>query len=78
LFSKEENLHFTFSAVPHAIDTIKTLREAGIKLALCTNSSIPLRTVKILEKCGFNMDWFDSIVISGELGIRKPNPEILN
>jgi epoxide hydrolase-like predicted phosphatase len=59
-----------FKPEPSMLDVVRDLRRGGIKTALVSNSwgfSYPRETLG---------DLFDELVISGEVGIRKPDPEI--
>lgn len=58
---------------PEAEKSLKAIREAGIKLAVVSNFDTRLRPLMKVLKC---YDWFDSIVVSAEVGLEKPNPEI--
>lgn len=53
------------------IDAVRELRRAGVRTALVSNSwgaaSYP---------AGLLNDLFDAVVISGQVGLRKPDPEI--
>ena len=60
-------------SLPKAIDTIKELKMAGVKLALITNGNarIQAKKVQILEL----QSLMDHIQIEGEFGLGKPDPE---
>jgi len=55
-------------------EVVLTLRRDGIPLALITNGASDRQREK-LEILGIE-DWFDTIVISGELGTAKPDPRV--
>ena len=59
--------------LPKAIDTIKELKLAGVKLALITNGNaqIQAKKVQILKL----QNLMDHIQIEGEFGLGKPDPE---
>ena len=58
---------------------IKELKKmSNVKLGICSNTNYPFRQKKILESCGYSEDMFDICIYSGDVGIRKPNPQILN
>lgn len=63
-------------AVPYPVTVpiLRLLREQGYRTALITNGGVPLQTAKLrlLDLCGR----FDALMISGALGIAKPDPEI--
>jgi putative hydrolase of the HAD superfamily len=57
--------------LPGAIDTVRWLRESGLRLALLTNGAGPAQRRKISR---FNLaDLFDAICIEGEMGFGKPD-----
>lgn len=59
---------------PFVKDVLQTLREHGLRLGVVSNDSPRLREFlreNLLSVC------FDTIVISGEEGIEKPDPEIM-
>ncbi|KAH7288420.1 hypothetical protein KP509_31G026000 [Ceratopteris richardii] len=58
---------------PDAEKALKAIRNAGIKVAVVSNFDTRLRPLMKLLGC---YDWFDSIVVSAEVGVEKPNPEI--
>ena len=64
----------TASLVPQAIQTLKQLRNSGLKLALITNGGSDLQRPKI-EK--FRLEpYFDNILIEGEFGCGKPDERV--
>ena len=58
---------------PFAKPALTSLKESGYKVALITNGKPEVQNKKI-DLLGLR-DYFDEIVISGELGIDKPAPE---
>jgi putative hydrolase of the HAD superfamily len=58
---------------PGALAALRTWRGQGIRLALVTNGSAALQRAKI-DRFGL-LPLFDAIVIEGELGVGKPEPE---
>jgi len=56
-----------------ALPTIATLRERGARLALVSNCSNATR--QLVDRLGFD-ELFDAVILSFELGIRKPDPGI--
>ena len=70
---------FHYTLFPDAYTTLKTLKEAGIKLGIVSNLSakhVPSRYEMLKEH---NLtEFFSTIVLSGERGISKPNPEIFS
>lgn len=55
------------------IPTLKYLKEAGKKLGLISNVGFDIRPILEREKI---IQYFDSIILSYEIGITKPNEEI--
>lgn len=64
----------TIRLFPQALDTLKLLRSKGIRLALVTNGSAQSQRAKI-ERFGLG-DYFDAILIEGEMGFGKPDNRI--
>jgi putative hydrolase of the HAD superfamily len=59
---------------PGALDTLRSLKESGLKLALITNGSADIQRSKIGR---FGLDSiFDVILIEGEFGAGKPDPGV--
>lgn len=56
-------------AEPRMADAVDVLREAGVRTALVSNSWSDDYPPEVLER-------FDAVVISGRIGMRKPEPEI--
>ncbi|WP_018752454.1 HAD family hydrolase [Paenibacillus sanguinis] len=58
----------------HAIDTLQACRNMGLRLGIITNghSQLQHRKIDLLHL----PDYFDEIVISGEVGLSKPDPQI--
>jgi len=59
---------------PGAIDTVRRLRNRGVRLALVTNGSGAAQRVKI-DRFGL-VPLFDCIVIEGEFGVGKPDERV--
>ncbi len=57
------------------IEIIKKLKDKNYKIALLSNNVINLRKELIKNK---TINLFDEIVISGEVGYQKPQPEIFD
>ncbi len=60
--------------VDHHPDVLAGLKES-VGIALCSNFSHGLTARRVLDDCALG-EYFDSIVISDEVGIRKPRREI--
>ncbi|KKT49152.1 MAG: HAD-superfamily hydrolase, subfamily IA, variant 3, partial [Candidatus Collierbacteria bacterium GW2011_GWB1_44_197] len=66
-------------AIPNMelIQTIKEIRGKGIKTAIISNTSGLIMREKINQYFGENISsLFDEIIISSEVGLLKPDPEI--
>jgi putative hydrolase of the HAD superfamily len=60
--------------MPHARETLMALQARGIKLGLITNGKTRVQQQK-LETLGFK-DFFDPILVSEHVGVKKPDPRI--
>jgi putative hydrolase of the HAD superfamily len=60
--------------LPGAEHVLRELQSAGVRIGLLTNGAASLQREKI-ETSGLGM-YFDAAVVSGEIGIGKPEPEI--
>jgi putative hydrolase of the HAD superfamily len=63
-------------ALPHnevVIDAVRRLHAGGYKLAICTNNFVEIGDV---WREGLPLDLFDAVVVSCEVGVRKPDPEM--
>lgn len=59
---------------PGAQETLHTLKKRGYRLGLISNTMSTLDIPRSLEAFGWK-DLFDAVVLSSEIGIRKPAPE---
>ena len=60
-----------FSDVP---ELLKSAKRAGVRLALVTNGASDTQREKL---CALAIEhWFDAVVISGEVGVAKPDPAL--
>lgn len=65
----------SISLDPAAIPVLKKLRSAGMILGLVSNFDHPRHVRKHLSEYGlYNL--FETIIISGEAGVKKPDPDI--
>lgn len=60
--------------IPGTVDVLTELRAAGIRLIALSNWSAEMFPVA-RERFDF-LSWFEGIVISGEVGVNKPDPRI--
>jgi putative hydrolase of the HAD superfamily len=56
-----------------SLPVVRALRQRGVKTALISNCSHSTR--RIVDRLGIEME-FDAILLSFEVGLRKPDPEI--
>jgi putative hydrolase of the HAD superfamily len=61
---------------PEAEETLRTLKERGYRLGLISNTMSTLDIPRSLEAFGWK-DYFDTVVLSADIRIRKPAPEPL-
>src|SRR5436190_20855342 len=60
--------------LPDAINTVRWLKASGCALALLTNGAGPAQRKKIVR---FGLaDFFDTILVEGEIGFGKPDPRV--
>ncbi len=71
--STQENWDLT----PHAVETLESLRAQQKKIGLITNASYAEDIRQLLKKHQLT-HYFDAIVISAEVGYRKPRQEIFD
>lgn len=62
------------AAMKHAVDILKYALKRGYSLGLVTNGKKQIQNTKI-DSLGLR-EYFKTIVISGEVGIAKPDPQI--
>lgn len=68
------DLRDRFHLVEGALDTLKALCTAGVRLALVTNGAGPIQRAKVAE---FGLaQFFEHILIEGELGFGKPDERV--
>ncbi len=59
---------------PGAVDTLRAIRDKGVKMALVTNGDRETQRGKIDDH---NLErFFDCIIVEGEFGVGKPNDEV--
>ena len=67
-------LHDGKVAYPCAVETVKDLHESGARLFIISNSSRRASgTLKKLQPMGFDPDWFEGVITSGEITHNKLN-----
>jgi putative hydrolase of the HAD superfamily len=70
-----EAARFTLPRNEVVIDAVRRLHAAGYKLAICTNNFVEIGDV---WRDGLPLDLFDAVVVSCEIGVRKPDPEMFD
>jgi putative hydrolase of the HAD superfamily len=66
--------HEAWCLYDEAADVLGEVRRRGIRTAIITNGPSELQRAK-LDTVGLS-DAFDAVIVSGELGVEKPRPEI--
>ena len=61
--------------IEETVDVLADLRGTGIRLAALSNWSA--EKFPIARKRYRFLDWFETVVVSGEVGIAKPDPQIV-
>lgn len=60
---------------PDTYATLNTLRDAGYKLGIVSNARDGANVRRLIDGAKL-WPWFDPVLISAEVGVRKPNPRI--
>src|SRR5690625_2900919 len=74
-FVSNTNMETYWHLFPHTRDFLETLKEKGYKIALLSNWDPSARS--LLERLAI-YDLFDTIIVSSEVGIEKPNKKIFD
>lgn len=61
--------------MPQVHETLATLRERGLKLAIISNAADTANVMRLIDNHNLR-SYFDPIVVSASIGVRKPNPRI--
>ncbi len=61
--------------LPDAVDTIRTLKARGYRLAIISNTTSSVETPRMLAEHGIT-DCFETIILSCVFGRRKPHPSL--
>lgn len=61
--------------MPGAHATLQALQTAGLRLALVSNAGDDANVQRLIDQAGLR-PYFDPIVVSAAVGLRKPNPKI--
>ena len=68
-----ERDRFTVTPNQPILDALPRLKDAGYRLAICTNNFVETRE---FWQAGLPMDLFDAVFVSCDLGVRKPDREM--
>ena len=68
-----ERDRFTLTPNQLILDALPRLKNAGYRLAICTNNFLETRD---FWQAGLPLHLFDAVVVSCDLGVRKPDPEM--
>jgi len=68
-------LHAHWQIEVDTLSTLEHLRQAGYRLGMISNASDNEDVQTLVDKAGVR-DFFDFILVSAAVGVRKPNPEI--
>ena len=60
---------------PQAIPLLRSLKQQGMVCALVTNFDYPSHIYRLLEELELT-SYFETVIISGEVGLKKPDPSI--
>jgi HAD superfamily hydrolase (TIGR01549 family) len=61
--------------MPHAHATVQRLAGRGLKLGLISNAGDDANVQRLIDRADLRR-YFDPIIVSAAVGVRKPNPEI--
>ena len=60
--------------IPGVDETLAALRHRGVRMALLSNATDGATIRRVVERLGWS-NFFDPLVVSTDLGVRKPRPE---
>jgi putative hydrolase of the HAD superfamily len=61
-----------------AVEVVAELKQRGFRLALISNMMLPGKLLKAKLREAHSLTYFDTIMISSEVGFIKPHPEIFH
>jgi putative hydrolase of the HAD superfamily len=64
-----------YDLMPGAHETLRELRAAGLRLGLISNASDDGNVQRLIDNAGLR-EYFEPILVSAVVGLRKPNPRI--
>lgn len=63
--------------MPHVHETLRLLQQGGLKLAIVSNAADSANVQRLIDNAALR-PYFDPIIISANVGVRKPNPRIFD
>jgi HAD superfamily hydrolase (TIGR01509 family) len=60
--------------VPGVMETLNTLRSRGVMLSVLSNATSGSYVARVIDRMGWR-GYFDPLVVSADIGVRKPRPE---
>lgn len=66
-----------YTLLPDVHATLRQLRAAGLKLGLISNASDNENVQRLIDQAQLR-EYFDPIIVSAAVGLRKPNPRIFD
>lgn len=67
----------TWRLMPHVHDTLRQLQGGGYKMAIISNAADNANVQRLIDNAQLR-SYFDPILVSAAVGIRKPNPRIFD
>lgn len=61
--------------MPHVHQTLRLMQERGFKLAIVSNAADNANVQRLIDNIHLR-SYFDPIIVSANVGVRKPNPKI--
>jgi HAD superfamily hydrolase (TIGR01662 family) len=66
-----------WTPMPQVHETLTTLKERNLKLAIVSNAADTANVMRLIDNHNLR-PYFDPIVVSASVGVRKPNPRIFD
>jgi FMN phosphatase YigB (HAD superfamily) len=76
VINKDECIVSEFLPFPGVAQTLQKLKEKGYILCICSNTSQAKHLQRAIDDAGIT-NFFDLIIFSSNVGVRKPNPKII-
>jgi HAD superfamily hydrolase (TIGR01549 family) len=62
---------------PGGLSLVEALRsQSDVKVGILSNCNDSAKQVQILNACGYDLEMFDAVILSSDVGVSKPAPEI--